>query len=242
MPAEGTFSVTVVDETTVPFDENAETTILSHLLLTSDLRGYVEKPNYYFNHPDDKTYTDLDVLMLTQGYRRFSYKNIIADKNPPISFLPEGGIEISGTLRTNTGLPLAKGNIRLIIPDKNFSTQTITDMSGNFRFSNIMVSDSSRVTVNARDNPGSNNLVITLDGMVLPPSTQYINPVGGITNIDSTLRPYLQNSKKFNNPHSLNEVVIKETNKNKETKPLGLQYILWVEPGARSYYSWEQVF
>src|SRR6185312_8123002 len=52
-PATGTFSVAVIDETKVPYDENAETTILSSILLTSDLRGYIEKPNYYFNHPDD---------------------------------------------------------------------------------------------------------------------------------------------------------------------------------------------
>jgi hypothetical protein len=211
LPAEGTFSVSVVNESTVPFDENAETTILSHLLLTSDLKGYVESPNYYFIHPDDKTNADLDVLMLTQGYRRFSYKNIIADKTPPISFLPEQGIEITGTLRANTGLPIAKGSIRLSIPDKNFSTQATTDMSGNFRFSNIILADSSKVTLNARDNPNGTNMVITVDGVVSPPSTQYINLDGAIANIDSALRPYLQNRKQqFNTPRALNEVVIKE--------------------------------
>jgi Bacterial Ig-like domain (group 1) len=212
LPSEGNFSVAVVNETIVPFDENGETTILSHLLLTSDLRGYIEKPNYYFNHPDDKTNSDLDVLMLTQGYRRFSYKNIIADKNPPITLLPEQGIDISGTLRTNAGLPVAKGNVRLLIPDKNFSTQTITDMSGNFKFANIMVSDTSKVTLSARDNPNGSNLVVGVDGSVGPPSTQYINSISEITNIDSTLKPYLQNAKKqFNTAHSLNEVVIKST-------------------------------
>ena len=36
LPVEGTFSVSVIDETKVPFDEDAETTILSSLLLTSD--------------------------------------------------------------------------------------------------------------------------------------------------------------------------------------------------------------
>ncbi|MGZ3764321.1 MAG: Ig-like domain-containing protein [Mucilaginibacter sp.] len=213
LPSEGFFSVSVINEDIVPNDENAETTILSHLLLTSDLKGYIEQPNYYFNHPDDKSSSDLDVLMLTQGYRRFTYKNIIADKISPISFLPEQGIDISGTLRTNTGLPVAKGNIRLLVPDKGYSKQTITDMSGNFSFQNIMVSDSSKVTVNARDNANSNNLVITLNGIAGPPSTQYINPIGGITNIDSVLRPYLANNKRqFNTAHNLKEVVIKASN------------------------------
>ena len=213
LPAEGNFSVSVVDEGLVPFDEDDETTILSHLLLTSDLQGYIEKPNYYFSHADDKTNTDLDILMLTQGYRRFTYKSILSDKTRAITFLPEQGIEISGTLRTNTGLPVSKGVIRMTIPDKNFSTQANTDANGAFRFSNVLVSDSSKVTLNARDNISGSNMVITVDGIPGPPTTQYINPAGGISNIDSTIHAYLENNKKqinsLNIPHTLNEVVIK---------------------------------
>ncbi|MEO6849101.1 MAG: Ig-like domain-containing protein, partial [Mucilaginibacter sp.] len=134
-PAEGNFSVSVIDESTVPFDENAETTILSHLLLASDLKGYIEQPNYYFNKIDSNTNLNLDVLMLTQGYRRFSYKNIIADKAPSISFLPETGLDISGTLRSNTGIPVNKGSLRLLVPDKNISAITTTDVNGFFKFS-----------------------------------------------------------------------------------------------------------
>ena len=210
LPSEGSFSVSVINESVVPSDDNNSPTILSQLLLTSDLRGFVEKPNYYFNNPDDKTNVDLDVLMMTQGYRRFSYKNIIADKIPPITFLPEQGIDVSGTLRTNTGMPVARGNVRLFIPDKAYSTTTVTDMNGNFRFANVMVSDSSKVTVNARDNTNGSSMVLNVDGMIPPPSTQFINPAGGIANIDSTLRPYLQNTKRqFNAPRALKEVVIK---------------------------------
>ncbi|HTI57535.1 carboxypeptidase regulatory-like domain-containing protein [Mucilaginibacter sp.] len=214
LPAEGSFSVSVVDETLVPYDENDETTILSHLLLTSDLRGFIEKPNYYFNHPNSKTEADLDVLMLTQGYRRFSYRNIVSDRNPPITFLPEQGIEISGILRTNTGIPVSKGNVRLIIPDKSFSTQTQTDMSGNFRFANVLVSDSSKVTLNARDNPGGSNMVLTVTPFVTPPTSIFNNQTGYIANIDSAIHPYLENSLKqqnaLNKTHTLEEVVIKD--------------------------------
>ena len=214
VPVEGNFSVSVVDEALVPYDQDDETTILSHLLLTSDLRGFVEKPNYYFNHTDQNAINNLDILMLTQGYRRFSYKNIISDKNTQLSFFPETGIDVSGSLRTNAGIPVSKGNIRLFIPDRAFSTQTTTDVNGNFRFSNVLISDSSKVKVTARDNPNSSNLVLKVDPLVQPPGSQFINPAGTIANIDSTLRPYLQNSVKqqnaLNKPHVLNEVVIRE--------------------------------
>ncbi|MBV8390437.1 MAG: Ig-like domain-containing protein, partial [Mucilaginibacter sp.] len=178
LPAEGNFSVSVINESIVPYDDDDAPNILSHLLLTSDLRGFIEKPGYYFNHSDEKSAADLDVLMLTQGYRRFTYKNILADKNPPVTFLPEQGISVSGILRNNTGLPIAKGNIRLFIPDKAYSTQTVTDANGAFKFSNILVSDTSSVKISARDNANSNSLMLSIDPLVGPPSTLYINPAG----------------------------------------------------------------
>ena len=137
LPAEGNFSVAVIDENKVPVNENLEITILSHLLLTSDLRGYVEQPNYYFNHKDETTSANLDILMLTQGYRRFSYKNILADKYPPIYLLPEQGLNMSGTLRTLTGLPVFKGNLHLTIPDRNIIADAVTNADGQFSFNNL---------------------------------------------------------------------------------------------------------
>jgi hypothetical protein len=213
-PTEANLSVAVVDENLVPYDDNDEITILSHLLLTSDLRGMIEKPNYYFNHPNDQTNADLDILMLTQGYRRFSYRHIVSDKLPPITFLPEQGIEISGTLRTNTGIPVPKGNVRMLIPDKNFSAQTTTDMSGVFKFTNVIVPDTSKITLTARDNPGGTNMVLTINPLTGPPASQYINITGQVADMDSTLHGYLQNALKqqnsLNQTHSLQEVVIKE--------------------------------
>jgi len=210
VPDLANLSVAVIDEAKVPFDENTETTILTSLLLTSDLKGYIEKPNYYFNHINDKTIADLDLLMLTQGYRRFSYRDIIADKYPPIYFLPELGIDITGTLRNQTGLPVRKGNIRLTIPDKNYSTNIITDPVGRFKISNLFISDSSSVTLNARDNVNANNLMMTLDSQPLQGITPNSNAPDEMTNIDSVMHPYLQNSlRQYNNSHILKEVVIK---------------------------------
>lgn len=210
-PVQATLSMSVIDETKVPFDENTETTILTSLLLTSDLKGYIEKPNYYFNKVDDKTAADLDVLMLTQGYRRFSYRDIIADKRPAVYFLPEQGIDISGTLRNNTGLPIRKGNVRLLIPDNSFSTQTITDPVGRFKFSNLFITDSTSVTLNARDNLNSNSLMFMVDQQSLQGVTPNYNAPDEVTNIDSVLHPYLQNRlREYNNTHTLKEVVIKD--------------------------------
>ncbi|MBW4891401.1 carboxypeptidase regulatory-like domain-containing protein [Mucilaginibacter sp. HMF5004] len=211
LPAMANLSVAVIDETKVPCDENAETTILTNLLLTSDLKGYIEKPNSYFNHVTPESIANLDILMLTQGYRRFSYRDIVRDKTPQIYFLPEQSIEVTGTLRNQTGMPINKGSISLNIPDRNFTTQTITNADGVFRFSKLLLTDSSKVVLNARNNVNNTNLMIMLDYPRQQGLTKNLDAPSEVLNIDSALHPYLVNSKKqFNTSHTLREVQIKD--------------------------------
>lgn len=222
IPALGTYSVAVTDESKVPYDENSETTISSSLLLTSDLKGYIEKPNYYFNHVDSTRRSDLDVLMLTQGYRRFSYSDIVYDKNPQIYYLPEQGINISGTLRTSMGLPVMHGNVHLTIPDKIFYKDAVTDASGNFVFTNLVFQDSSKVILNAKNNANGSNLAITANGETYPAVSKNINSPDNVTNIDSVLTTYLKNTRQQYGNHVLKEVVIKD--KPAEKKPSHLDH------------------
>lgn len=207
-PSEAYLSVAVIDEAKVPFDENAETTILSNLLLTSDLKGYVEKPNYYFNRPTEKTDQDLDLLMLTQGYRRFLYRDMIAGKNPALYFLPEQGIEISGILRTSNGMPINKGNVKLKIADKYFTAYAVTDGGGVFKFSNLVIPDSSEVVISSMDYRYKNPM-LTIDQTGFLPGISNSKRPDGFINIDSVMSQYLQNNKRiFKNSHMLKEVVI----------------------------------
>ncbi|MDR3694904.1 carboxypeptidase regulatory-like domain-containing protein [Mucilaginibacter sp.] len=210
-PDEGNFSVSVIDESKVPFDENAESTILTNLLLTSDINGFIEKPNYYFNHPDQQAQADLDILLQTQGYRRYSYDDIINNKQRPVAFAVEKGIDIIGTLRSSSGIPVNRGNVHISIPDKNYFANTITNADGRFIFPNLVFPDSAKVMLSARDNIHASDLVLTVDGeprQSIP--INYAEP-DGIANIDSVLSPYLKNSKlQFNNLHILKEVVIRD--------------------------------
>lgn len=196
LPLVGDFSVSVTDEQKVPVDENSETTILSSLLLSSDLKGYVEKPNYYFTKTDDKKLAELDKLMLTQGYRRFSYKAILAGEYPLINFLPEQGINITGTLRDRTGMPVRKGAMRLMVTGKPISAETVTSNMGVFNFQNLNLPDSSQVVVSAKYNANAANLMIMLDGVPSPAASRNPNVADEVANIDTVLSAYLNNSQK----------------------------------------------
>lgn len=223
VPDVGTFSLSVTDESKVPYNEDNETTILSSLLLTSDLKGYIEKPNYYFNHVDTKKIEDLDVLMLTQGYRRYDYSDIIAGKTPQLNFLPEQGINISGKVRTNTGIEVPHANVHLAISDRLITQDTFTDESGNFKFSNLNFKDSSNVVLNVKNNPNGKNMVITINNETAPVLTKNINASDNIQNIDSTLSVYLKNTKRqYAGTRMLKEVVV--VAKSEVKKPSHLDY------------------
>jgi hypothetical protein len=64
----------------LPDDDN----IISHLLLTGDIRGYVHNPYYYFNNPSDSAAAHLDLVMLTHGWRRFKWDQLARGKAPVI--------------------------------------------------------------------------------------------------------------------------------------------------------------
>lgn len=209
-PVEGNFSVSVIDETKVPFNDDRATTIFTSLLLSSDVKGYIEKPNYYFGTQDSKKVSDLDVLLLTQGYRTYSYTDIIENKLPKISFLPEQGIEVSGVLRLSNGIPVRKGSLLLTIPDKRFNLEGTTDPVGNFKFSNLNLNDSSKVTITAKYNVNYKNMTLNLNGTAVPSINRNFSAADEVLNIDSTLTAYLDNSRKqYAYLHTLKDVTIK---------------------------------
>lgn len=210
LPIVGDFSISVIDEQKVPISENAETTILSSLLLTSDLKGYVEKPNYYFTKTDDKKLADLDKLMLTQGYRRFAFKDILVGKYPIVNYLPEQGINITGTLRDLTGMPVKKGALRLTVPGKTIFSEITTTNLGVFNFQNLVIPDSSQVVISAKYNANAANLMILVNGIPSAVPGKNLNIADELTNIDTVLASYLSNSQKqYRYLRTLKEVEVK---------------------------------
>ena len=192
-----TYSIAVTDERKVPYNDDKELGILSDYLLTSDLKGYVEQPNYYFNEAHENRKDALNALLMTQGFRRFVYEDLLAEKYPQVQFMPEQGISLSGILRLNTGRPQPNGGLLLSIPSRNIRKDAYTDAQGRFSFDNLVFPDSSKVTINARGNDNFRNLVINMDQTFFPGIDD-----GGIyandneQHIDQAMKAYLDNSKK----------------------------------------------
>jgi len=168
-PVAGSFSVTVTNESRIPSDENSEVTILNNLLLTSDLKGYIEQPNYYFNHLNEDAKADLDILMLTQGYRRFEWKPILDHKPQAINYLPEKSLEIDGSIKTPSGQPVVNGSVTLMSTKEKLLLDTTTDLNGDFKFKDLYLSDTSKIILRARKEHNGSNVTIYVKQPDYPP-------------------------------------------------------------------------
>jgi len=134
-PLDGNYSVSVlmIDS----FQPVPAQNIISWLYLSSDLRGKIESPEYYFEYNDKTSSEALDNLMLTQGWRRFKWTDVSENKKPYFEFLPEfEGPVVNGKLiNKTTGTPVGNSIAWLSIPgsDNAFSSST-SDGQGNLRF------------------------------------------------------------------------------------------------------------
>jgi TonB-dependent SusC/RagA subfamily outer membrane receptor len=190
----GHFSVSVTDESKVPVDENSENTILSNLLLTSDLKGYIEQPNYYFINPTVKTNSELDLVMLTHGYRHFEWKQILDKTSPSPAWQPEKGLEISGMVKGLSGKPVANGAVTLL-PREGGLLSSMTNDQGVFHFTGLMFNDTTHFMLNAINATGKNLTKITwfpdtVEAKILRPGQIIAQKMA-----DTTMSKYVRNAR-----------------------------------------------
>jgi TonB-dependent SusC/RagA subfamily outer membrane receptor len=195
-PVTGAFSVSVIDESKILVDEDAENTILSYLLLKSELKGYVEKPNYYFAHDTKETRADLDALMLTQGYRRFVWKQVLDNKvtTAANTFVPDRTVDISGMLKTKAGAPLANTSIILIEGSGGAVLTQQTDANGHFDFAKMAFYTGVRYILKVQSAKLKNNIVLELDKAENMPVSIADNSVEAKYNANADILASLQNN------------------------------------------------
>ena len=84
LPAKMSMSVYKIDSLSL----REGTHVYPYLWLSSDLTGRLESPEYYFTNPTDQVRAAMDNLMLTHGWRRFDWKDILSGETSH-EFLPE---------------------------------------------------------------------------------------------------------------------------------------------------------
>ena len=189
-PVEGTFSVSITDRKSIQPDSLADN-ILSNLLLTSDLKGYVEDPAYYFLNQAARTLRSIDYLMMTHGWRRHKMENVL--RTPSLNFTNyiEKGQTISGRIMGFFGANVKKGPICVLAPKYNIIATTETDEKGQF-IVNTSFRDSTTFLVQARTKKGFAGVDILMDPPQYPVATHKAPYLNGAATF---MEDYLMNTR-----------------------------------------------
>jgi hypothetical protein len=113
-----------------------------YLMLSSELKGKIDSPEYYFEDPDSEAAEAADNLMLTQGWRRFKWNDVLENKKTFFKYLPElEGQSIDGTVSNKiTGEAGNQIKTWLSIPDTVYTfsgTRSKPDGSFSFTIKNV---------------------------------------------------------------------------------------------------------
>src|SRR5690606_13733979 len=158
----GAFSASVLHLGKIDSGELEEApNILSALLLSSDIKGFIEKPGSYFANGNIKR-QDLDYLMLTQGWRNVDWTALKTAEQPLYSV--EKGIRIAGhTKKLGRQAPEAGATVQLF-PTSNLLEyqETISNEYGYFEFGDLLFPDSMAFVLSARDNKGRDRIDISV--------------------------------------------------------------------------------
>jgi hypothetical protein len=129
-PVKANLSLAVVDANQVP---DQKENIVSYLFLQSEIKGKIEKPAQYFDTTNVNRLKQMDLLLLTQGWRDFVWKQL-QDSAIRIKYLMEPGITISGNVRQKIfNKPIPGASITLFISGgKPSLLQTQTDSLGRY--------------------------------------------------------------------------------------------------------------
>jgi hypothetical protein len=232
-------SVAVVDAGTTPEQEG---NILTYLRLGSEVKGNIEAPRRYFDITNSNRFRQLDLLLLTQGWRDFIWRRL-ADTAIHISYPAEQGIAISGLVEDEVNhKPLIKSYVGLFTNisgiKKNYGA--VTNADGKFFFPDIQFNDKPKVTLNAINGKGrqyGNFIMDTLSSPVVR-----VIPLQVIAQPDSALAGRLSRrsvgAKLAYSGQQLKEVIIRgrapanmsSFDKNHIALDNGAHFLTWGDP------------
>lgn len=166
-PVETNLSVAVTDAGQIaqqPFDQN----IVSYLMLSSDLKGNIEQPAYYFDPKNEDRRIKVDILMMTQGWRRFDWKNVLQETHTAPGRFVEQGFSIQGQVMRSNKKTAENVMLSVYLTSDSINTFLTTESgaTGLFSLDNLVFKDSLNARLqgmNPKNRDGLNILVTPFD-------------------------------------------------------------------------------
>jgi hypothetical protein len=179
-----------------PTDDN----IISRLLLTGDLKGYVHDPYYYFSNESDSVTMHLDLVMMTHGWRRFKWEALTKGKLPVIKNQEQDFLSLKVEVLGVDPYKISKDEtLNVILSKKDSSTQMLSVphlTGGKFGITGLMFYDTAKAFYMFNKNHNlSNEAAVTFNTGVIrggKTSKPLTKPFDGWTAEDSL---YLQRNR-----------------------------------------------
>lgn len=133
-PIPANLAVSVIDDKLWTYADDKQNHMLSWLLMDSELRGKIERPQFYFDKKEEKAIKSLDLVMLTNGYRYFEM-SLEVEKSMNYKYLPEKKNPLYGIVEDEYKKPV-KAEVYLVSNQSKIKKQ-ITSENGLFYFSDL---------------------------------------------------------------------------------------------------------
>lgn len=154
------------------------------LLLSSDLKGLIENPSWYFDSDAPERNLSLDLLMLVQGWERYDWMTMTGQKEFNERHRLEQSLTLNGWILNSSGKEPMEGVkvLAALMPQDKTLSETYTyttDSSGYFGFDlGPEFYDKARFTIDAK--PGSKRIInigpsarIKFDRSIIPAIRAY---------------------------------------------------------------------
>ncbi len=165
----GDFGLSVTDSKVVPVDTVSDN-IVSYLLLSSDIKGNIESPAYYFSSNSAEVSNNLDILMMTQGWKRYNLTDVVKKNITPYKYVHEESQTISGHVTGFFGGAAKQPTLIVFIPRSRYLNMFVLDGSHKFNIGGMDVPDSTNIILQTVGRGGGKALSLNVDPEVFPVS------------------------------------------------------------------------
>lgn len=163
------FSLAVVDDKLWTFADDKQDHILSWLLLSSELKGKIEEPQFYFKKDEPKAIPALDLLMLTHGYRYFDYIEYVLNEKS-LKYLPDQDNILSGQILNAANKPVQAKMFLVDAVSGGKAIKIKTDDEGLFFFSQLNPQTNYYLFAQSLDKKEKVNIKVLQNGVGYNPS------------------------------------------------------------------------
>ncbi len=172
-PIAGNFSMSVFDSKQIQptwYTEN----IASSLMISSDIPSGLAS-SISFLSSDGSKQQELDLLLMTKGWRRFNWKDLLENGIPEPKFRAEQGIKVTGTVMKKNGKPASGGKVSNIGKFAGFSTfdEAEVEDDGSFEFESLQFYGDNAF-LRAKDTRGRENVILSIDKIGNPDIPKYV--------------------------------------------------------------------